>query len=202
MMRPGALRLFVWLTPIVLVLAGCGEPVDQPPTPAPDAPAETETPPASPDAAAAPVPTAPVPGAPEAAPLAPEKTAEVLAKKTVEIVYDPINRPDPFKPYIEVPPPIDSTAGPTLFELRFYTLRAVAWGGPKPLAMVVDPKGMSYAVRVGDVIGRGEDVGTITAIQPDKIVVSKQGFDFMKRPITRSIEIQLHPESEQLQGGR
>ena len=198
---------------LALVGAGCGEPVGKKLKPAIPDLGEGGEPPAkaAPAANAEPNPATPAPAEPAAKPapapgaepgVTAEKVEDVLKKKTVEQVYDPINRPDPFKPYVDVPPGIESGGGPTQYELRFYTLRAIAWGGAKALAMVVDPKGASYAVRTGDVIGRGEDHGTVTAIHPDKIVVSKEGRDFSGRPVSRTVEILLHPEIVQIQGGR
>ncbi len=100
---------------------------------------------------------------------------EVLAKKTEEFVYNPINKVDPFEPFN--PGTAKEFKLPELakaelmgqYELRSLRLTAVVWGTTTPLAMFETPDGKAYSVRVGDVFSR--DAARVLSISPDGVLV-------------------------------
>lgn len=169
---------------VVLWVPACGEPADQPPGPAVPKPA-----PAAPAAS----------GNPQQQQQEPEMTTEemekVLKKKTEERYYDPINKTDPFKPFVAKSEDQSGTTGPTRYELRFYTLRVVAWGGIDPVAMFEDPTGMAFPRREGDVLG--SEMAKIVSIEPDRVTVRMDTRDWKGNLSTRSITIRLRSEEDQ-----
>ena len=181
----------------LIVLAGCGEP------------AELATEPSSPETPSVPDESASTIPAVDAGATLPDDTASgeaddqadasvddastVLRRRTSEYVYDPINRTDPFEPCFELEDETLDTGGPTLFEIRFYQLRAISWGTQEPVAMVEDPEGSAYGIRIGDVIGA--ERGEVIAITSEKIQIRVVSLGVMGREIVNTIDILLHPEA-------
>ena len=170
---------------VVLALgAGCGEPADE--VPLPDRPM-----PAKPDKAR----SASDQAAPAEDDLTVESAGKVLREKTVKEVYDPINLIDPFAAV--APPEEDDRGeapGPLKYEIRFYKLVATATGMEEPLAMFEDPEGKSFALRVGDSIGR--EKGTITRIDDPSVQITTFQFDWRGDAKPVVYDVLLDPKTD------
>lgn len=125
-----------------------------------------------------------------------------LAQK-VAYTYDPGGRPDPFAPfYIRrekesawecegIPP------GPlTDNEVAQFTLVAVVKHSGESVAMVEDPEGKGYTVRVGTYLGMR--CGKVTSIGPDGVIVEEPYKDVLGKRKMRKVPLKMRtPE----QGG-
>ena len=98
---------------------------------------------------------------------APATTAVEQVK--IEYRYDPFNKPDPFEsiiPNILEGPQLNPLLSRDLSEFR---LKGVIWNIKSPYAMVEDPTGRGYIVKLGSRIGRNN--GEIISITRGEIVV-------------------------------
>ncbi len=132
-----------------------------------------------------------------------EKNTQIqmaTAQKTLEEVgvayqYDPINKPDPFRPYA---PREGGTGGdvdnPLLkYEVRYFKLVGIIQSTETPLAIFEDPNGKSYTVKTGDLIGKNG--GSIRAILTDAVVITETRIAWASEG-TETVEmtIRLRPE--------
>ncbi|BCS53491.1 pilus assembly protein PilP [Geobacter sp. SVR] len=129
------------------------------------------------------------------APVQPAKPASEPAKQQVKAVqaavssamhpstmpgtqFDFSNKKDPFKPFVVVKaaPIVSPTKASYLpihsFDVNQFRLIGIITGGRQNQAMVVDPNGKGYVLKVGMTIGRGE--GRITAITDRGVQVLEQ----------------------------
>lgn len=123
------------------------------------------------------------------------KAQDVLAQTGVTDSYNPINKPDPFKPFV-VKEELNVEAGdnPLLkYDVRYFKLVGILHAGSTPKAVVEDPSGKSYIIGVGDRIGRSG--GVIRSIKKDEVVITEQRMSWTKEG-TETIEftIKLHKE--------
>ncbi len=182
-------------TGVVLALfLGCGEEGAPPKTTAPVVkkvePAAKPAAPAQP----APTPSAPPPSKPAEKPAAAQPPARAEAK-AADYTYKPGNRPDPFRPFFEeakaaaiisecegIPP------GPlTEQEVSQFSLVAVIAHGPETVAMVQDPTGKGYVIRVGSFVGK--KCGKVSAIGPDGAIIEEPYKDLMGQTQIRQVTL-------------
>ncbi len=132
------------------------------------------------------------PAAAEGLPPAPPKTQEV------SYVYDPKDRPDPFRPFFEearaaaetlsecegVPP------GPlTEQEASQFSLVAVLGQGADVVAMVQDRTRKGYVMRLGTFVGK--KCGKVSEINPDGVVIEEPYRDLLGQRKTRKVALEF-----------
>ena len=123
------------------------------------------------------------PGTPTAVPAAAPPPAaaapKAMAPGAPEWRYNPVGKRDPFRNYLaDLRQSIKnntqkSNKQPTEeFELAQYKLSGLITGTSQPKAMVEDPKGVGYTLRVGSRLGRNG--GRITRISATGIIVVEE----------------------------
>ncbi len=153
--------------------------------------------------------TPPQPVKPALAPRVPKPAAAkpVQQPKAPEppFVYNPEGLRDPFQPFIKLVPEKERKKAPEVFvpktPLQRYAVEelrlvGVVWrDGNLSRALIEDPEGKGYVVRVGTLVGdRG---GKIVAIHPDKVVIEERIVDLLGEVQQHTVTLRLHtPENE------
>jgi type IV pilus assembly protein PilP len=167
-----------------LVFAACSK--DQPPVPAP-------------------APT-PAPAQPSNAAVAPPKPVQVQASSALRLPPPPVNqfdfgnKKDPFKPFLVVktePKKATDSIKTALrnslpihsFDVSQFKLIGIITGGRENKAMVTDPGGKGYVLKVGMLIGKND--GRITSISSSGITVLEQFKDDNGRVRKENIKLTL-----------
>lgn len=123
---------------------------------------------------------------------------EVLDEVGVTYQYDPINKPDPFRPYSPAAELIvgGGSDNPLLkFEVRYFKLVGIIKDTESPLAIFEDPSGKSYTVHVSDAIGKNG--GIVRSILEDAVVVTETRISWRTEGTeTVEIIIRLRPEDK------
>lgn len=128
-----------------------------------------------------PTPAAPTPAAknPAATPAVPAAPPSDSGQETAGgYQYTTVGKRDPFRSYIadlrELARSSDERRPETTekFELDQYRLTGLVTGTSQPQAMVEDPDGMGYVLRVGARLGKNG--GRVTRIAVDQIVVTEE----------------------------
>lgn len=115
-----------------------------------------------------------------------EDAAEPSAVAAVRYVFNPVGKTDPFQPYIgaiqtdrERPQtPLEK------YQISQLTLTGVIWGLANSMAMVEDPSGKGYVVKVGTPIGK--NMGKVIEIQQNKLVILEQYVDPVRGSVVRN----------------
>lgn len=120
--------------------------------------------------------------------------------------YDFKNKKDPFKPFITQPeptkglPPKRSPSGDGLpiqsHEVTKFTVSGIITGLKENKALVIDPAGKGYVVRVGMLIGING--GHVSHISPSSIEVTEKYIDEKKHIKTRNIVLPLAKKSKEI----
>ncbi len=131
---------------------------------------------------------------------------EAAPSEEAGFVYNPQGLRDPFKPFIRLRPEKKAAKkAPEKFvpktPLQRYALEelklvGVVWrDGKGSWALVEDPEGKGYIVRVGTLIGdRG---GRIVSIRPDRVEVEERVIDILGEERINRVTMRLHtPEGE------
>jgi len=136
----------------------------------------------------------------------PVKKEEAAPAEGSRFVYNPEGLRDPFQPFIRLRP--EKKVAPKAPErfvpktpLQRYALEelklvGVVWrDGKGRRALVEDPEGKGYIVRVGTLIGdRG---GKIVSIRPDRVEVEERVIDILGEERINRVTMRLHtPEGE------
>lgn len=122
-----------------------------------------------------------------------DKTFSSLADIIEDYTYDPANKRDPFMPF-ERPVASSVALGPLWplqrFGLDQLRLVGVIWDVSNPKAMILDPAGKGYIVKVNERIGRNN--GYIARIREGEIVVveSVTGVDGKLNYQTKLLKLQ------------
>jgi Tfp pilus assembly protein PilP len=129
------------------------------------------------------------PATSEAKPVATPKPKEVV------YIYNPGDRPDPFRPFY-----IESRRGETILECRGvppgpltekeitqFSLVAVVGGGKQTIAMVQDTEGKGYVLRLGTYVGM--KCGKVATIGPDGVIIEEPYRDLLGRKQTRKVSL-------------
>lgn len=123
---------------------------------------------------------------------------KVLSEVGMAYQYDPINKPDPFRPYAPRES-LDSGAqdNPLLkYEVRYFKLVGIIQSTEMPLAIFEDPNGKSYTVKTGDLIGKNG--GSIRAILRDAVVITETRIAWASEG-TETVEMNIRLRPENLQ---
>ncbi|MDD5450494.1 MAG: pilus assembly protein PilP [Desulfovibrionales bacterium] len=117
--------------------------------------------------------------------------------------YNPIGKPDPFKPFISEEKTGDksktvSAGGVALplqgLDIGQLTLVAVIANSRDPYAMVEDASGRGYILRTGSRVGTQE--GVVTGILADRVVVTETVKDFTGKIRKRPVILRLSGSGE------
>ena len=127
------------------------------------------------------------------------KGKEVLEKVGITYTYDPVNKPDPFKPYsADDGLELTNTENALLkYEVRYFRLVGVSSDGSEPIALFEDPNQKAYILRVGDQIGRAG--GVVQSIAKDTVIVTETRIKQDEGAFgteTVQIPIRLHPQEK------
>lgn len=108
-----------------------------------------------------------------------------------KFVYNPSDRKDPFRPFDFAPDlePDGDRSPLERYDITKYRMTAILDVTGEPSAMVEDPSGRGYTVKVGSKVGlRG---GSVVEILADRVVVTETETDFAGEAKTRSIDIPM-----------
>lgn len=146
--------------------------------------------PATPNAAAA--PTSPNPATPAASPGGGVPSTPRLPG--TEGVYDPTGKRDPFRPYVTAAALAEQRTRQHLtplqqVELTQIRLVAIAWGIGSNYAMVEDPGGTGYVLRVGTKVG--PNGGRVARITPEAVYVEESFRDAAGAALTNRVILRL-----------
>jgi len=105
---------------------------------------------------------------------------------------------DLFKPFIKLKKetPVSKTALLPIQRLQLseISLKGIIWNPKRPLALVEDPAGKGYIIKVGDPIGPS---GHVKEIRRDKVIIEEKYMDVFEGEKTRLVELAL-PKKEAL----
>ncbi len=141
---------------------------------------------------------------PAAETLTPEKLATLDIKKSI-FTYDPINRPDPFHPFIDFTQtersiPTDPSQPLTPLEKyainQFKLVGIILAGEKQNYALVEDPERVGHTVREGDKIG--DMSGLVKEIKVNEVVIEEPYLDIFDKQQLRTISLRLREMEEEL----
>lgn len=139
---------------------------------------------------------------PGAEALTPEKLASLDNKKAL-FTYDPQNRPDPFRPFIDFSKiersiPTDSSRPLTPLEKyalnQFELVGIILAGVEQNYALVEDPEHIGYTVREGDKIGNLS--GLVKTIKSNEVIIEEPYLDIFDKQQMRTISLKLREMEE------
>ena len=139
---------------------------------------------------------------PGAETLTPEKLASLDIKKVL-FTYDPQNRPDPFRPFIDFSKiersiPTDSSRPLTPLEKyalnQFELVGIILAGAEQNYALVEDPEHIGYTVREGDKIGNLS--GLVKTIKSNEVIIEEPYLDIFDKEQVRTITLRLREMEE------
>lgn len=116
-----------------------------------------------------------------------------------EFQYNPIGKPDPFKPFIELTPVRERVRTTPLTPLQKYDLSqlklvAIISAPEGNVALVEDSAGRGYFIKRGTEIGKNE--GKVIKILKDRIIVEELYEDVMGKVKKSEIPLLLHKTEE------
>jgi type IV pilus assembly protein PilP len=135
---------------------------------------------------------------PPEAPQAPAAPPSPLTTQPAGYVYDPKDRPDPFRPFFEeartgtealsecegvAPGPL------TEQEPSQFTLVAVLGQGPEVVGMVQDRTRKGYVLRLGTFVGK--KCGKVVEITPEGVVIEEPYRDLLGQRKTRKVALEF-----------
>jgi type IV pilus assembly protein PilP len=121
-----------------------------------------------------------------------EGTEGGFGQVSVDYVYDPTDKRDPFKSYFMMNQKALQTqpAGPLeQFELAQLSVTALVWDANQPRALVADPRGQSFIVREGSRIGKNS--GRVIHIGDELVLVKETYVDFSGEQTTKDVELRI-----------
>lgn len=127
------------------------------------------------------------------------KEEELVVEKVERPAYNPEGRRDPFRPFIaratvkKRREPLTPLERYSLSQLR---LVAIVWGVDGAVAMVEDPEGKGYSIRVGTPIGNRN--GRVKEILKDRVIVEERFLDAFGRQQKEEVVLELPREEEGL----
>ncbi|MBN2704866.1 MAG: pilus assembly protein PilP [Deltaproteobacteria bacterium] len=133
--------------------------------------------------------------------LSPEKLA-LLEEHSSAYRYDPLGRPDPFRPFIDFSQnersiPTDTSLPLTPLEkyaLNQFNLVGIIIADPGNYALVEDPEHVGYTVREGDKIGNLS--GHVQRIQANEVIIEEPYLDIFDQEKVRTISMKLHDHNK------
>jgi len=114
-----------------------------------------------------------------------------FASVDADYSYDSTDRRDPFQPYRIETAAVDEEVGGPLeqFELEQLAVVALVWDANRPRAIVTDPGGTSYVVRVGSRMGKNE--GRVIHIGDNLVLVKETYVDYAGDQSTKDVELRI-----------
>lgn len=115
-------------------------------------------------------------------------------------LYNPEGRRDPFRPFIAATP-VEKERKRPLTPLERYSLSqlrlvAIVWSEDGAVAMVEDPEGKGYSIRVGTRIG--DRNGRVKKILKDRVIVVERFLDAFGKEKKEEVTLELPKEEEEL----
>lgn len=136
--------------------------------------------------------------------VAPVQTS-VTTEKMPEYVYNPAGKRDPFKSFIEVVTSKRERAVAPITPLQSYDLAALRLVGimllpGKRVAIIEDPTGKGYHVKVGTSIGMND--GVVVEILKDELIVEEKYLDETAQTKARKVSVKIPKEEDRGGEGR
>jgi Tfp pilus assembly protein PilP len=122
-------------------------------------------------------------------------TAEISAEKAVSFHYDPRGKIDPFRPLIRKELPVQKKSPTAMSPLQRYNIEqlkliGIMTGDKKRVAIVSDPRGKSYVISQGTMIGQNN--GRVAGILNDQVIVEERTSEDSKKVKIKRIILNLH----------
>ncbi len=135
----------------------------------------------------------------------PIEASKVIEKKEsekppeVEYSYNPLGKPDPFKPFIQISPIKEAKRTVPLTPLQKYEISqlklvAIILAPEDNVAMVEDSTGKGYIVKKGTLIGKND--GKVVKILKDKIIIEEPYQDVLGQTKVNEVIMPLHRPEE------
>jgi type IV pilus assembly protein PilP len=146
---------------------------------------------------------------PKSKPLAVEKKREELPKaiekkepekkEEIEYVYNPVGKPDPFKPFLQLTSTKGGSKSGFLTPLQKYDISqlklvAIISSPEGNVALVEDATGKGYFLKKGTYIGKND--GKVTKILQDKVIIEEVYQDIFGQTKFNEISLFLHKVEE------
>jgi Tfp pilus assembly protein PilP len=125
------------------------------------------------------------------------ETKEPEKKEEAEYSYNPIGKPDPFKPFIELASREGLRKAVTplqRFDISQLKLVAIISTPHGNVALVEDATGKGYVLKKGAWIGKND--GKVTKILKDKVIIEEVYQDIFGQTKTSEISMFLHRAEE------
>lgn len=142
--------------------------------------------------------------APKAAPkkVEPAKVAEKMEpekKEEPEFQYNPLGKPDPFKPFIELTPVRERVRTTPLTPLQKYDISqlklvAIISAPEGNIALVEDSAGRGYFIKRGTEIGKND--GKVVKILKDRVIIEELYEDVSGKIKKDEVPLMLHKTEE------
>lgn len=129
-----------------------------------------------------------------------EEKKETLDKKEeIEYIYNPIGKPDPFKPFIQMTSNKEYSRNTPLSPLQKYEISqlklvAIIVAPEGNIAMVEDLLGKGFFIKKGTAIGKND--GKVKKILMDKVIVEEEYEDSLGQKKMNEILLILHRVEE------
>ncbi len=128
-----------------------------------------------------------------------EEKKEPERREETAYTYNPVGKPDPFKPFIQLNPVKESSRKIPLTPLQKYEISqlklvAILSTAEGNVALVEDAAGKGYFLKKGTSIGQNE--GRVTKILKDRVIVEEKYQDIFGHGKTNEISIMLHRPEE------
>lgn len=127
----------------------------------------------------------------------PEGESNFGAVDPATYAYDPIGKRDPFRSFVldRLKELESATKGPLeQFDLGQLTVLGVVWEIDNRRALIADPSGQGYIVRVGDPIGTNQ--GKVLNIEDNLVLVRESYIDHMGEQTTKEVEMRVRRNLE------
>jgi type IV pilus assembly protein PilP len=132
----------------------------------------------------------------------PAKVAEKMEpekKEAPEYHYNPVGKPDPFKPFIELTPVRERVRTAPLTPLQRYDISqlklvAIISAPEGNVALVEDSAGRGYFIKRGTEIGKNE--GKVIKILQDRVIIEELYEDVFGKVKKSEVPIFLHKTEE------
>jgi type IV pilus assembly protein PilP len=125
------------------------------------------------------------------------ETKEPEKKGEVEYSYNPIGKPDPFRPFIQLASREGLRKAVTplqRFEISQLKLVAIISTSQGNVALVEDATGKGYVLKKGTPIGKND--GKVVKIQQDRVVIEEVYQDIFGQTKTNEVSLSLHKVEE------
>jgi type IV pilus assembly protein PilP len=123
---------------------------------------------------------------------------EAAKKEEIEYTYNPVGKPDPFKPFIQLGSK-EAPRGVHLTPLQRYDigqlrLVAIITFPEGNVALVEDALGKGYSLKKGTLIGKND--GKVKRILKDRVIIEEVYQDVVGQTKVNEISLFLHPPEE------